>query len=167
MKAKRKKAAKSKISEAAKPEIEKCRYCDFNADAGAEAEITLSKPDDNFNYFESDSENPKLVYTQVTIPRCVECREAHDRADNFTLQTVVYGLIGCLALGVYYGIYQKPAATLSYVASGIAIVCGVIGVAIGAKQNFFMLPKNIKDINDVETEKKVRDLTSKGWRIKR
>lgn len=167
MKAKRKKAAKSTISEAPRPEIEKCRYCEFNADAGAEAEVTLSKPDDDFEYFESDSEDQKLVYTQVRIPRCIECRAAHDKVDNPVLTLIVYGLIGCLGLGVYFGIYEKSANTFIYAASGIAVICGVIGVAIGAKHNFFMLPNNIKDINDVDDEKQIRALISKGWRIKR
>ena len=155
------------ISEVPKPVIEKCSYCEFNADVGAEAEITLSKPADDFEYFDSDPEDEKLIYKKVSLPRCIECSAAHDTVDNTVLQLIVYCLIGCLGLGVYFGIYKKTATTLSYVASVIAVICGVVGIVIGAKHNFFMLPNNIKDINDVDTEKRIQALMSQGWTVKR
>src|ERR1043165_7917785 len=81
--AKAAKTASIPISVGKKTKFEQCWYCDLNADAGAEAGVILTKPDDDFTYYIPRSEKVTTLSTSVSIPRCVECKIAHNKVDNF------------------------------------------------------------------------------------
>jgi hypothetical protein len=167
MKSKRAKAAGRPISGGKKPGFEQCWYCELNADAGAEAAIILTKPDNDFQYFIPEPDEGISLVTHVTIPRCVECKIAHDKFGNLGWAMLFFCLIACALLGVYFGIYEKTLSWWGFLASALGVSGSVIGIAIGIKHNFFMLPDNIKRVDDVEKEPQVQALVSKGWTIKR
>ena len=134
---------------------------------GAEAAIILTKPDNDFQYFIPEPDEGKSLVTSVSIPRCVECKIAHDKVGNLGWSMLFYCFIGCALLGVYFGIYEKTLSWWVYLASGLGVSGSVIGIGILIKHNCLTLPDNIKKVDDVEKEPQVQALLSKGWKIKR
>lgn len=149
-----------------KPPPEKCWYCGLNADQSAEAAILLTKPDDDFQYFISDPEEKKQIITQVVIPRCVECKMAHDKVNDPRWMRLFSCLAGVALLGVYLGIFIKRLPWWIYLVIGLFVSGAVIGLAIGVNRNLFMLPGNIKPLYEVEKQKEVQALLLKDWKIK-
>lgn len=149
-----------------KPSPEKCWYCGFNADAGAEAAILLTKPDEDFQYFISDPEQVKQIITQVEIPRCSECEIAHNKVNDPRWKSLVFCLAGVVLLGVYAGIFIKTLSWWTYLAIGLGVSGAVIGIGIGVSRNFFMLPGNIRSLYDVNEQKQVQELLLKDWKVK-
>lgn len=166
MKSKRAKAKLKPITGVKIPANEQCWYCEFNADAGAEAAILLTKPDDNFQYFASDSEEKKLLITQVEIPRCAECKIAHDKVNNPRWKSLFFCLAGIALLGAYLGIFIKTLSWWTYLVIGLGVSGAVIGIGIGVSRNFFMLPGNIRSLYDVAEQKQVQALLLKDWKVK-
>jgi hypothetical protein len=149
-----------------KPPPEKCWYCGLSADAGAEAAILLTKPDEDFRYFLPDPEEVKQIITQVEIPRCIECKTAHNKVDDPRWTGLFSCLAGVALLGIYLGIFVKRLPWWIYLVIGLFVSGAVIGLAIGANRNLFMLPGNIKPLHAVETQKEVQALLLKDWKIK-
>jgi len=163
------KRAKTKISpiKGVKPTApEKCWYCGFNADAGAEAAILLTKPDDDFQYFAPDPEEKKQIITQVEIPRCIECKTAHNKVSDPRSMRLFICLTGIALLGIYLGIFIKRLPWWIYSVIGLFVSGAVIGLAIGVNRNLFMLPGKMKPRNDVEKQKEVQALLLKDWEVK-
>lgn len=153
--------------EVKKPAFERCWYCELNADAGAQAAILLTKPDNDFRYFMPDPDEVKSIVTRVEIPRCVECKNAHDKVGNPGRALLFFGFAGCALLGAYFGIYEKTLSGWGYLASALGVSGSVLGIAIVIKRSFFMLPNNVKRFDDVEKQPQVAALAAKGWTIKR
>lgn len=149
-----------------KPPPEKCWYCGLNADAGAEAAILLTKPDKDFRYFIPDPEEVKQIITQVEIPRCADCKTAHDKVNDPRWMRLFCCLAGVALLGVYSGIFIKKFPWWIYPVIGLFVSGAVIGLAIGVNRNLFMLPGNMKELNDVKKQKEVQALLLKDWKIK-
>lgn len=167
MKSKRAKAKHRPVTAVKKPTPEQCWYCELNADAGAEATIVLTKPDDDFKYFAADPEEEKLIATQVEIPRCAECQAAHKKVEDPLWMTLLLGFAAVALLGIYLGIFIKTLSWWTYLAIGLGVSGAVIGIAVGASRNLFTLPGNIKELSDVKKEKQVQALITKGWTIKK
>lgn len=167
MKSKRTKAKPKPVIPVPKPKFEQCWYCELNADAGAEAAIVLTKLDDDFQYFDSEPEEKKQIVTQVEIPRCVECKTAHDKVENPLWLPLLFCFAGVALLGIYLGIFIKALPWWTYTLIGLAVSGAVIGIAIAASRNLLMVPGNIKELNDVKDRKEVQALISKGWKVKR
>ena len=167
MKSKRAKAKRSPVGGVTKPVSKQCWYCEFKADPGAEAVILLAKPDDDFQYFAADSEEEKkLIFTQVEIPRCVECKTAHDKLDNPRRAMIFFSLLGIILLGGYFGIFGKTLSLYSYLVIALGVSGAVIGIALGARRNFFTLPGHMKDFQDVRDQTDVKALLAKNWKVK-
>ncbi len=169
MKTKRakKKARISPLQAGIKPPPEKCWYCGLNADAGAQAAIVLTKPDDDFQYFISDPEEEKKIATQVEIPRCAECQIAHHKVDDPRWISLLFCLAGVALLGVYFGIFIKTFSWWVYLVIGLVVSAAITGIAIGANRNLLTLPGNIKPLSNAENHPEVHKLELKGWKIKR
>ena len=148
--------------------FEQCWYCELNADAGAEAILVLTKTDDDFQYFDSEPEEKEQIVTQVEIPRCIECKTAHNKVkfDDPLWLTLFVCFAMVALLGVYLGIFIKALPWWTYTIIALAVSGAVIGIAIAVSLNLLFLPKNIKELTDVKDQKEVQALLLKGWKVK-
>jgi hypothetical protein len=149
-----------------KPANEQCWYCELTADAGAEATVILKKTNADFQYLVSDPDQEEIFFTQVEIPRCVECKIAHNKLENPRWNTLLFCSVVIVLLGVYFGIFIKTLSWWIYPVIGLLVSAAIAGIALGASRNHFSLPGKIKHIIEVREHEQVRELLSKGWKVK-
>ncbi|HEX6182716.1 MAG TPA: hypothetical protein VFZ44_02315 [Pyrinomonadaceae bacterium] len=119
---------------------------------------------------------PEWEPVTVPVPRCAECRRAHDRRENFVEKGWKAGLLVGLALlaalfvlgllgvgGLIVRIFtpRRAIVIIPVVVVGSGIVGGLVGWLLGKSS----LPPGVRDQGAATLHPNIRRMEEQGWKI--
>ena len=113
--------------------------------------------------------------TTVPVPRCAECKRAHDRRERFvekgwkvgllvglllTALAFLAGLLGMAAAGAFV-FARRAIICVPAIVFGTAVVGGLVGWLLGKSS----LPPGVRDQGAATLHPNIKSMEAQGWKI--
>jgi hypothetical protein len=115
--------------------------------------------------------------TTVPVPRCVECKSAHDRRERFVEKGWKAGLLvglfaaaaaffsGLLGVGAWiarsFFVVRRAVICVPVIVFGCAVLGGLVGWLLGKSS----LPPGVRDQGAATLHPNIKSMESQGWKI--